>query len=65
MQLRRRAALAAPFLISLSSTAIAQDQVTGNAFNPAISLILDGHYASYSLDPEGYQQLRSALRRAR
>jgi hypothetical protein len=55
MQLRRRAALAAPFLISLGSPAVAQDQVTGNAFNPAISLILDGHYASYSLDPAGYR----------
>jgi len=55
MQFRRRAALVAPFLISLGSPTLAQDQVTGNAFNPAISLILDGHYASYSLDPEGYR----------
>jgi hypothetical protein len=55
MQPRKRAALAAPVLISLGAAASAQDQVTGNAFNPAISLILDGHYASYSLDPEGYR----------
>ena len=54
MQLRKRAALAAPFLISLGTTAAAQDQITGNEFNPAISLILDGHYASYSRDPAGY-----------
>lgn len=54
MQLRKRAALVAPFLISLGSAALAQNQVTGNAFNPAISLILDGHYASYSRDPAAY-----------
>ena len=54
MQLRKRAALAAPFLISLGTTAAAQDQITGNEFNPAISLILDGHYASYSRDHAGY-----------
>jgi hypothetical protein len=28
--------------------------VTGNAFNPAISLILDGQYSSYSNDPDDY-----------
>ena len=55
MQLRKRAALTAPFLISMGFTALAQNQVTGNEFNPAISLILDWHNASYSLDPEGYR----------
>jgi len=55
MHFRKRAAHVAPFLLSMASTALAQDQVTGNAFNPALSLILDGHYASYSLDPEGYR----------
>jgi len=54
MYLHKRAALFAPFLISMAPTAGAQNQVTGNAFNPAISLILNGHYASYSLDPEDY-----------
>lgn len=54
MQFHERAAFVAPFLISMGSAALAQDQVTGNAFNPAISLILDGHYASYSRDPAAY-----------
>ena len=54
MHLHKRAALAAPFLISMGSAAWAQNQVTDNAFNPAISLILDGHYASYSRDPAGW-----------
>ncbi|CAN5298706.1 hypothetical protein BH24PSE2_BH24PSE2_23300 [soil metagenome] len=29
-------------------------QLSGNAFNPAISLILDGKFASYANDPESY-----------
>jgi hypothetical protein len=33
---------------------LAQNPVAGNAFNPAISLILDGKLASYSEDPDGY-----------
>jgi hypothetical protein len=53
MRLRRRAAWAAPLIVAMSGSAGAQ-QVSGNAFNPAISLILDGHYASYSRDPEAY-----------
>jgi len=53
MQLDKRAASAAPFLILFWGAASAQ-QVSGNAFNPAISLILDGHYASYSRDPATY-----------
>jgi hypothetical protein len=53
MRLDKRAALAAPLLIA-STVAYGQAQVTSNAFNPAISLILNGHYSSYSLDPEGY-----------
>jgi len=56
MHLHKRAALVAPLLlISMGSPARAQNQVTNNAFNPAISLILDGHYASYSLDPASYR----------
>jgi hypothetical protein len=55
MRIYKRAALAAPLFISVSGAAFAQGQVSGNAFNPAISLILDGHYANYSLDPDGYQ----------
>ena len=55
MHLHKRAALVAPLLvIFMGSPAPAQNQVTNNAFNPAISLILDGHYASYSLDPASY-----------
>jgi hypothetical protein len=54
MQLYKRAALSAALLGPLSGTAFAQGQVSGNAFNPAISLILDGHYASYSRDPATY-----------
>ena len=32
----------------------AQGQISGTAFNPAISLILDGTFTSYSEDPESY-----------
>ena len=53
MRFQKRAALAAPLLIATSATALAQ-QVSGNAFNPAVSLILDGHFASYSQDPKTY-----------
>lgn len=49
-----RAALAAPILILMSPGTWAQNQVSGNAFNPAISLILNGRYTSYSLDPSEY-----------
>lgn len=54
MRSYKRAAWAAPWLIGMSATALAQTQVSGNAFNPAISLILDGHYASYSRDTADY-----------
>jgi len=50
MRFQERAALTAPILVACCAAAHAQ-QVTGNAFNPAISLILNGHYASYSRDP--------------
>jgi len=53
MRFQKRAALAAPLLIATSASALAQ-QVSGNAFNPAVSLILDGHFASYSQDPKTY-----------
>jgi hypothetical protein len=53
MRFQKRAALAAPLLIATSANALAQ-QVSGNAFNPAVSLILDGHFASYSQDPKTY-----------
>ena len=49
----KRAALAAPLIIA-TSAACGQGQVTSNEFNPAISLILNGHLSSYSLDPDGY-----------
>jgi hypothetical protein len=54
MRFRKRAALAAPLLVATSASAFAQ-QVSGNAFNPAVSLILDGHFASYSQDPKTYR----------
>ena len=54
MRFQKRAGLAAPLLIATSASALAQ-QVSGNAFNPAVSLILDGHFASYSQDPKTYQ----------
>jgi hypothetical protein len=53
MRFQMRAALAAPLLIATAGSALAQ-QVSGNAFNPAVSLILDGHFASYSQDPKTY-----------
>ncbi|HET8696727.1 MAG TPA: outer membrane beta-barrel protein, partial [Gammaproteobacteria bacterium] len=43
------------WLVAVSAAAFGQAQVTGNAFNPAISLILNGHYASYSQDPSNFQ----------
>ena len=55
MRFKKRAALAAPLLVATGSTALAQGQVSGNAFNPAVSLILNGHYASYSQDPKTYR----------
>lgn len=39
----------------LTSTAFAQQRVTGNEFNPAVSLILDGRYAEFENDPEAYE----------
>lgn len=41
--------------IVVAQPAIAQGAVTSNAFNPALSLILDGKYSSYSRDPQDYQ----------
>jgi hypothetical protein len=51
MRFRTCAVLAAPLLFAVSAAVHAQPQAAGNAFNPAISLILNGHYASYSRDP--------------
>jgi hypothetical protein len=48
------AALAAAPLVASSGAAFGQAQVTGNAFNPAISLILNGHYAHYRRAPDPY-----------
>lgn len=45
------AATAALLAIAGPMPAHAQGQVSGTAFNPAISLILNGTYASYSRDP--------------
>jgi hypothetical protein len=48
------AALVALLVLSGSARVWAQAQTSGNAFNPAFSLILNGNYSSYSLDPEAY-----------
>jgi hypothetical protein len=55
MRLDKRAAFAVPLLIWMSPFAFGQAQPSSNAFNPAISLILNGRYTSYSLDPAGYR----------
>lgn len=50
-----RAALAAALLGGATGQAAEyRPNVTSNDFNPAISLILDGRYASFSRDPETY-----------
>lgn len=54
MRFTKCATAVAPLLVLTGHAALAQNAVSGNAFNPAISLILNGHYASYSLDPEDY-----------
>ena len=41
-------------LVGFSKPSAAQVQMTNNAFNPAISLILDGKFAAYSGDFAGY-----------
>src|SRR5215217_1563491 len=38
-----------------TSPVFAQQQVTDNAFNPALSLILDGRYGIFSNDPDDYR----------
>jgi hypothetical protein len=40
---------------AVSSPCHAQGIIAGNEFNPAISLILDGQYSSYSNDPGDYE----------
>jgi hypothetical protein len=44
-------------LLSIAAPQIsfAQGAITSNAFNPALSLILDGKYTNYSRDPRDYQ----------
>ena len=41
-------------LLLAAARASAQGQSSGNAFNPAFSLILNGGYTNYSLDPGSY-----------
>ncbi|HYM34093.1 MAG TPA: TonB-dependent receptor [Steroidobacteraceae bacterium] len=41
-------------IVATASVAHAQSAVSSNAFNPALSVILDGKYAHYSLDPARY-----------
>jgi hypothetical protein len=61
MKLTSCAALAAPLLFARSGIALAQAGEGGTgvggstAFNPAVSVILDGHYVSYSADPYPYE----------
>lgn len=60
MKLIPAAALAAPLLFSgAAAPAQPNEGASGvgasTAFNPAISVILDGHYISYSKDPAEYQ----------
>lgn len=54
MRLHWRAAVTALLLIVGDGAAFGQTQVSGNAFNPAISLILNGRYVHYSADPAAY-----------
>jgi hypothetical protein len=57
MNTRMRAALTAlgTGLSVATSPLFAQQQVTDNAFNPALSLILDGRYGIFSNDPDDYR----------
>ena len=48
------AAVTAFLSIGYVGSAMAQAQVSGNAFNPAISVILNGKYTHYSEDPANY-----------
>ena len=41
--------------------AAAPESANGNAFNPAITLILNGSYSGHSLNPDGYQRSGFAL----
>ena len=47
-----------PAPIAVGPVSMPQDSGAGNpnAFNPAISIVLDGRYAHHSLDPESYEQ---------
>ncbi len=46
----------APVLgLVFSTSVLAQGSVTTNAFNPAMSLILDGRFATFDNDPEAYE----------
>lgn len=49
------ACFASSFAAMAPQFAAAQGAITGNAFNPALSLILDGKYSNYSRDPADYQ----------
>ncbi len=46
--------IAAIGIAALPGAASAQSASSGNAFNPALSVILDGKYAHYSRDPADY-----------
>jgi hypothetical protein len=47
--------MAALGVLALASSGPVMAQVTGNGFNPAISLILDGKFSSYSGDLDSYE----------
>ncbi|MDF1819247.1 MAG: hypothetical protein P1U54_11445 [Immundisolibacteraceae bacterium] len=40
---------------NIAAAPVRQNSVAPNAFNPAISLILDGRYANFDKDPEAYE----------
>ena len=55
------AAGACVVLALISGPAIGQGTISGNEFNPAISLILDGQFSRYSNDAEDYELSGFAL----
>jgi hypothetical protein len=54
MNSTRAAMIVAPLMMLASGGVSAQGQISGNAFNPAVSLILNGSYTSYSRNPKDY-----------
>lgn len=55
-QMRAEQAQTSASAVAAPTPAAAASNANGNAFNPAISMILTGQYAHHSLDPEDYQR---------